>query len=108
MLNFKDHRTSGKPVRKEVTVRGVTDEVWVKRLPALDLRHYHAELLSADIDVRAQAGFTALATAICDADGKPATTVAELKLLDASLVKELVRVFQEVNTTEQDPELGNA
>lgn len=108
MIKFKDHHTSGAPVRKEVTVGGVKDEVWVKRLPALDLRHCHAELLSSDIEIRAQAGFTALAASICNEDGSRATTYAELKLLDARLVKELVRVFQEVNTTEIDAELGNA
>src|SRR5690606_13830545 len=108
MINFKNYRTTGKVYRKEVTVDNVKDEVWVKRLPALDLRHYHAEILSSDIEVRAQAGFTALAAAICNEDGTPATTYAELKLLDSRLVKELVRVFQEVNASEADPELGNA
>lgn len=108
MIDFKKYRSTGKVTRKEITVRGVQDEVWVKRLPALDLRHYYAEVASTEIEVRAQAGFAALAKAICNEDGKPATTYAELKELDADLLRELVRVFQEVNTGEADADLGNA
>lgn len=108
MLDFKKYKATAKVQRKDITVRGEKDEVWVKRLPALDLRHFHAEQMSDDIAVRAQAGFTALARSICDADGKPATTYDELKTLDADLLRELIRVFQEVNTGEADPELGNA
>lgn len=108
MIDFKKYKATPKVQRKDITVRGEKDEVWVKRLPALDLRHYHAEMQDADIAVRAQAGFTALAKAICDGEGNPATTYDELKTLDADLLKELVRVFQEVNTGEADTELGNA
>lgn len=108
MLDFKKYKATGKVVRKEITVRGITDEVWVKRLPALELRQYHAEITSDDVSVRAQAGFSALAKAICNEDGKPATTYDELKSYDSDLLKELIRVFQEVNAGEADPELGNA
>lgn len=104
-IKFSDYYSTNDLHRKEITVRGITDEVFVRRLPAMDMRRYVAELMSDDINVRSTAGLTALVKAIRDEDGKAADTIEGFKKLDVELLKELIRVFEEVNSAKLD-ELG--
>lgn len=106
-MDFKKHYAKSTVYPKEITVRGETDTVHVRRLPNIELRKYQSELMSDSVDVRAQAGYSALVKAIRNEDGSPATTYEELKKYEVGLIKELIRVFQEVNTSEEDAELGN-
>lgn len=106
-MDFKKHFAKSTVFPKEVTVRGETDTVHVRRLPNIELRKYQSELMSESVDVRAQAGYAALVKAIRNEDGSPATNYEDLKKYEAGLIKELMRVFLEVNTNEEDPELGN-
>lgn len=106
-IKLSDHFSTTQLHRKEITVGGVTDEVFVRRLPAVDLRRYVAEITSDNIETRTTAGFSVLVKAIRNEDGSPAGLYEDYKKLDGSLLKELIRVFQEVNT--QEPEgLGNS
>ena len=78
----------------------------MRRLPAVDLRRYVAESTSGDIDVRAHAGFAQLAKAIRNEDGTAAGSVDDYKKLDGDVVKELIRVFTEVNASNMG-DVGN-
>ena len=93
---------------REVTACGQTFVVHVRRLPAVDLRKFYAEVLSPEIDVRSRAGFEALSKAIRNDDGSPFATLAEYQNLDSDALKALMAVFTEVNEQKADPELGNA
>lgn len=104
---FSDYRVTNKLHVKKINVRGMEDEVHVLRLPAVDNRRYVAEMMSDDIDVRATAGFDALVKAIRNEDGTAATTVEEMKLIDVDLLKELIRIYQEVNASGATGDLGN-
>lgn len=93
---------------KTITACGQTFTVHVRRLPAVDLRRYHAELMSPDIDTRTKAGFDALSKAIRNADGTPFATVQEFANMDAEAVTALTEAFTEVNARRRDDDLGNA
>lgn len=93
---------------KQVTACGMEFSVHVRRLPAVDLRRYHAELLSPEIDVRTRAGFDALSKAIRNADGTPFATAQEFANMDAEAVTALTEAFTEVNARRRDDDLGNA
>lgn len=93
---------------KTITACGQTFTVHVRRLPAVDLRRYHAELLSPEIDVRTRAGFDALSKAIRNADGTPFATPHEFAQMDAEAVTALTEAFTEVNARRRDDDLGNA
>lgn len=108
MIDMSKYRVKSDVHRKDVTVRGIKDEVWVRRLPAADLRRYVAEQHDPDIEVRTQAGFSTLQKAICNEDGSSAGTIEDFRLMDTDLLKELIRVFQEVNAAHKDGDLGNA
>ncbi len=108
MIDFKQYRVNKDLHRKAVKVRGVEDEVHVLRLPAADVRRYWSEMASPDINVRAEAGFTTMQKAIRNPDGSEAATLDDFRNMDVDLLKELVRVFQEVHTVTKDDDLGNA
>lgn len=92
---------------KQVKACGMEFQVHVRRLPAVDLRRYHAELLSPDIEVRTRAGFDALQKSIRNADGSAFATTAEYATMDAEAIKALIDVFTEVNAQRRDDDLGN-
>ena len=100
--------SSNATTEREINACGETFTVHVRRLPAIDLRKYYAEIMSADIDVRAAAGFEALSKAIRDAEGKPFATVAELRGMYPDAIKALTEAFTAVNSQQPDAELGNA
>lgn len=108
MIDFKQYRVNKDLHRKPVKVRGIEDEVHVLRLPASENRRYWAEVSSQDIDVRAEAGFSTLQKAIRNPDGTEAGTLDDYRHMDIDLLKELIRVYQEVNAVAKDDDLGNA
>lgn len=93
---------------KQVKACGQAFTVHVRRLPAVDLRRYHAELLSPEIEVRMRAGFDALHKSIRNADGSAFATAAEYSTMDAEAIKALTTAFSEVNAQRSDDDLGNA
>ena len=93
---------------KAITACGMEFSVHVRRLPAVDLRRYHAELMSPDIDTRTKAGFDALHKAIRNMDGTAFASAAEFANMDAEAVTALTEAFTEVNARRRDDDLGNA
>ena len=91
----------------EVTACGQTFTVHVRRLPAVDLRTFHAEAMSDDIAVRARAGFTALQKSIRNADDSAFATLDEYHKMDAEAVAALMDAFTRVNAQKRD-DSGNA
>lgn len=92
---------------RAVTACGETFPVFVRRLPAMDLRKFYAETLSPDIEVCSRAGFEALSKAIRNEDGSAFATLDEYKKMDGGAIKALMAVFTEVNAASQDADLGN-
>lgn len=92
---------------KQVKACGMEFTVHVRRLPAVDLRRYHAELLSPNMEVCTRAGFDALHKAIRNADGTAFATPGEYASMDAEAIKALIDVFTEVNAQRRDNDLGN-
>lgn len=92
---------------KTINACGMEFPVHVRRLPAVDLRRYHAELLAPDIDVRTRAGFDALSKSIRNADGTPFATVQEFAQMDAEAITALTDAFTEVNRRREESDLGN-
>ena len=91
---------------QEINACGQSFTVHVRRLPAVDLRTFHAEMLSDDISVRARAGFVALQKAIRNADETPFATLDEYHKMDAEAVTALMEAFTRVNAQKRD-DLGN-
>jgi hypothetical protein len=93
---------------RSVSACGETFTVHVRRLPAVDLARFHAEVLSPDISVRARAGFEALSKSIRNSDGSAFATLDDYNRMDADAISGLMKAFTEVNARNADPELGNA
>lgn len=91
---------------KEVSACGHKFTVYVRRLPAVDLRKLVAETQSDDREERATAGFNALVKSIRNEDGTAFATFEQYKKLDAEAIKALMAVFEEVNKQREDS-LGN-
>jgi hypothetical protein len=73
----------------------------------VDLRKFHAERSSPDIEVRKASGFEALSKSICTADGSSFATLSEYREMDIEAIQALIAVFVEVNVRPRDGELGN-
>lgn len=84
---------------KMIAACGMEFPVFVRRLPALDLRQYNAELMSPEIKTRTRAGFEALHKAIRNADGSTFASPDEYSRMDADAIKALTDAFMEVNAS---------
>ena len=93
--------------RKEITACGQTFPVFVRRLPAVDLRRFGSEMSSDDKDERATAGFRALVKGIRQEDGTPFATFEQYAKFDGEAITALMKVFTEVNVARRDDDLGN-
>ena len=93
---------------KKLRACGVEFTVFVRRLPAVDVRKFHAEVQSEDIDVRARSGFEALHKSIRDAEGNAFATIEEYGRMDAEAIGALMTAFREVHAVRLDGDLGNA
>ena len=92
---------------RSITACGETFTVHVRRLPAVDLRRFYAQVSSDNIDTRAEAGFEALSKAIRNEDGSQFATVEEYRRLDSEALTALMAAFTEINATRKDDDLGN-
>lgn len=86
----------------------MTFTVYVRRLPAVDLRKFQSETRSDDREEVATAGFNALVKSIRTEDGKPFATREQYVKMDAEAVSALLAVFTAVNVAKRDDDLGNA
>ncbi|HSD16781.1 MAG TPA: hypothetical protein VLC71_05895 [Thermomonas sp.] len=93
---------------RTITACGVTFPVYVRRLPAVDLRTFYAQVNHDDIRVRAEAGFEAMAKAIRNEDGSQFATVDEYRKMDSEAISALMGAFSEVNAAKKDDDQGNA
>jgi hypothetical protein len=93
---------------KSITACGETFTVHVRRLPAVDLRKFHAETMSPDREEVATAGFHALVKSIRNEDGTAFATFEQYKKMDGEAISELLKAFTQVNGKERDPDLGNS
>lgn len=109
-MNFDRAKLFSTRESTEVTITacGETFPVYVRRLPAIDLRRYHAELNSPDVDTRANAGFEALHKSIRNEDGSAFASIDEYRRMDGEAIREITKAFSEVNTRRRDDDLGNA
>lgn len=92
---------------KDIEACGMNFQVYVRRLPAVDLRKFHAETRSDDREEASTAGFNALVKSIRMEDGKPFATFEQYKKMDAEAISALLKAFTEVNTAKRDDDLGN-
>ena len=86
---------------KEVTIGDQTESVWVRKMPMADIKQFVEEHASPDIQVRLTAGLRTLCKSLRNEDDSPIMTFEQAKLLPADAIKELVRVFSEVNTVDE-------
>ena len=93
---------------REVTLGGEKHMVYVRRLPAMELRRFYEESQSSEIEVRLNAGFRVVAKVIRKENGAPHMTAEAAKKLKAAPMRELMRVFLDVNKLPDEEELGNA
>ena len=91
---------------KTVEACGMTFDVFVRRLPAVDLRKFFFEQQHDDMQVRSEAGFEALAKSIRKEDGAAFATKDDYRKMDSEAIAALLRAFTEVNTQKVE-ELGN-
>lgn len=111
-FNFADLYSTDVLIPKETKFRmpdGSTETttVYVKRLPAVELRRFQYETVSDDENVRLHSGFRALSMSIRKEDGSIHFTKDAAAKLPAPAIKELMRVFTEVHTPTDD-DLGNS
>ena len=90
---------------RDIKVGDVEGKVYVKKLPAVELRRFQMETENPDPKVRETAGFRALSLAIRKEDGSAHMTIEQAKKLKGEAVAELMRVFVDVNRKPDD--LGN-
>lgn len=100
--------SSTQTTEKTITACGQSFPVHVRRLPAVDLRKFYAEMLSPDLEVRAAAGFEALAKAIRNEDGSQFASIEDLRKMLPEVISALTAAFTEINTQKPDTDLGNA
>lgn len=94
--------------RREIKACGATFEVFVRRLPAVDLRKFLAETRSENREEVASAGFAAMAKAIRNEDGTAFARIDDYQKMDAEAVSALMAAFTDVNSAKVDDDLGNA
>ena len=92
--------------RRTIEACGMTFDVWVRRLPAVDVRKYVYEQSADDMGVRVEAGFDALVKSIRKEDGTAFATREDYKKMDSEAVGALIKVFTEVNSKKPE-EVGN-
>lgn len=92
--------------RKTIKACGMEFDVFVRRLPAVDLRRFHFENQAEDMDARATAGFRTLVKSIRDESGKPFATFEQYQKMEASAIAKLLGAFLDVNTPKDDDDLG--
>lgn len=93
---------------RNITACGESFVVHVRRLPAVDLRTFYAQVNAEDIRTRAEAGFEAMAKAIRNEDGSQFATVEEYRRMDSEAISALMTAFSEVNAAKKDDDQGNA
>lgn len=108
MFDKSKYMSTNELIERPFNACGESTTVHFRRLPALDLRRYYAELTSGDPEVRAKAGFSALAKSIRDPDGKACVTADELGKFKAEAIKVLTDLFSEIHAQQEDGDLGNA
>lgn len=92
-------------VRKTISACGLEFDVFVRKLPAVDLRRFHLETQSVDREEAACAGFKALQKALRTEDGGQMFNADQLKKMKAEALSALMKAFTEVNTAKADDEL---
>lgn len=107
-FDFSKLMSSNELHPKEITTCGMTFTVYIRRLPAVDLRKFQSETRSDDREEVATAGFNALVKSIRDEDGRPFATREQYMKMDAEAISALLKVFTEVNVAKRDEDLGNA
>ncbi len=94
--------------RKTIKACGAEFPIFVRRLPAVDLRRFYTEMTSEDKEERATAGFKAMVKAIRQEDGTPFATYDQYVKFDGEAISALMAAFTEINSAKKDDELGNA
>jgi len=92
---------------REVSLGGEKHVVYVRRLPAMELRRFYEESQSTELEVRLNAGFRIVSKSIRKESGGPHVTADAAKKLKAGPMRELMRVFLDVNKLPDEEELGN-
>ena len=92
--------------RKSIEACGQKFDVFVRRLPAVELRKFFFEQQHDDMAVRAEAGFEALTKAIRNEDGSAFATKDDYRKMDSEALSALLKVFTEVSAQKSE-DLGN-
>ena len=105
-FDLKSLFSTKQATRKTIEACGMTFDVYVRRLPAVELRKFFFEQQHDDMAVRAEAGFEALTKAIRNEDGSAFATKDDYRKMDSEALSALLKVFTEVNT-QKSGDLGN-
>lgn len=106
-FDLKSLFSTKQSTRKTIDACGQTFDVYVRRLPAVDLRKFFYEQQHDDMQMRAEAGFEALTKSIRNEDGGAFATRDDYRKMDSEALAALLKVFTEVNTQKAE-DLGNA
>ena len=105
-FDLKSLFSTKQSTRKTIEACGQTFDVYVRRLPAVELRKFFFEQQHDDMQVRSEAGFEALTKAIRNEDGGAFATKDDYRKMDGEALSALLKVFTEVNT-QKSGDLGN-
>ena len=105
-FDLKSLFSTKQTTRKTIEACGLTFDVYVRRLPAVDLRKFIYEQQHEDMAVRAEAGFEALTKAIRNEDGSAFATKDDYRKMDGEALSALLRAFTEINTQKSE-DVGN-
>lgn len=93
---------------RDVTLGGESHTIHVRKMPAVEMRRWGEELRSEELETRIDAGFRVLQKAIRREDGRAAMTLDQARTLKVEALRELMRVFVDVNRLPDAEEAGNA
>lgn len=92
--------------RKVVLGDGEEHVLWFRQLPNTDWKRFYLWLASDDEEVRLAAEANLVAMGLCDANGEPALTADQARMLKMPVLARVMKALREVNGLEGD--LGNA
>ena len=93
--------------RRDITACGMTFPVYFRRLPNGDVRRFHSEVTSEDMEVRSRAGYAALVKSARQEDGTAFATHADYVKMDGEAVAALMGAFTEIHASKLE-ELGKS
>lgn len=106
-FNISEYLVTNQLHEKTINIRGKDHTVYMRRLPAVDVRKAAFELMADDMDVKKKAGFHEMARAFRDSAGGSVITFDQLCKSPPDVINVLQSTFFSFQSEAPPEELGN-